>query len=232
MRRDDDWPLFCSIEIGKVRGWPLRATAGRRPIAEEAAPGQCEGVDPAALSAPARYGISVHELVINEDHYEKVLTRLVEGSQRFLWIATADIKDVHVEGPGRTFIPFLSVLADLVKGGVEVRLIHAKEPGPAFREDFDRFPALVASDNFERILCPRMHMKVFIADGRLAYVGSANLTGAGIGAKSPKRRNFEAGFLTDDAATIETLMHELDELYLGKHCVDCGRREHCPDPIV
>ena len=111
-------------------------------------------------------------------------------------------------------------------------MIHAKEPGPAFREDFDRFPILIESDRFERILCPRMHMKVFIVDGKCAYVGSANLTGAGIGAKSPRKRNFEAGVLTDEVPMIEQLMEELDRLYLGQHCTDCGRREHCPDPIV
>ena len=172
------------------------------------------------------------ELILNESHYAEVLERIAAQAQRFLWIATADIKDVHVEGPGHRYIPFLSVLADLIQDGVEVRLIHAKEPGPAFREDFDRFPALINSENFERILCPRMHMKVLIADARIAYVGSANLTGAGLGAKSPRKRNFEAGFLTEDQTAIEQLMEELDRLYLGEHCGDCGRREHCPDPIV
>jgi len=174
----------------------------------------------------------MHELILNEAHYARVVDQVMPQAKRFLWIATADIKDVHVEGPGSKFIPFLSVLADLVTEGVDVRLIHAKEPGPAFREDFDLFPVLIESDRFERILCPRMHMKVIIIDGRMAYIGSANLTGAGIGAKSPRRRNFEAGVLTDDPETIETLMDELDHLYLGKHCPDCGRREHCPDPIA
>ena len=125
-----------------------------------------------------------------------------------------------------------SYTAELVRAGVEVGLIHAKEPGPAFREDFDRFPALLESDHFERILCVRMHMKVIVIDGRLAYVGSANLTGAGLGAKSPKRRNFEAGILTDDEGIIAGLMGELDELYLGRHCDGCERREFCPDPIA
>lgn len=174
----------------------------------------------------------MHELILNEAHYARVLDRVVPSAKRFLWIATADIKDVHVEGARGKYVPFLSVLAGLVKDGVEIRLIHAKEPGPAFREDFDRFPILIESDRFERILCPRMHMKVFIVDGKTAYIGSANLTGAGIGAKSPRRRNFEAGILTDDQETVEQLMEELDRLYLGEHCTDCGRREHCPDPIV
>ncbi|MCP3915335.1 MAG: phosphatidylserine synthase [bacterium] len=174
----------------------------------------------------------MNELVLNEEHYEKVINGVLCQAQRFLWLVTADIKDLHVEGPGGRYIPLLSVLADLVDEGVEIRLVHAKEPGPAFREDFDRFPALIESERFERILCPRMHMKAVIADGRVAYIGSANLTGAGLGAKSPTRRNFEAGILTDEAETIETLMAELDKLYLGQHCGDCGRREHCPDPIA
>jgi len=174
----------------------------------------------------------MHELILNEEHYERVVQRVLLGAQRFLWIVTADVKDVHVEGPRGRYIPLLSELADLVQAGVEVRLIHAKEPGPAFREDFDRFPVLIESEHFERILCPRVHMKVVIADGRTAYVGSANLTGAGIGAKSPQRRNFEAGIIIDDSAVIAALMEELDQLYLGRRCADCGRREFCPDPIA
>lgn len=174
----------------------------------------------------------MYELILNEAHYERVIAGVIPEAQKFLWIATADIKDVHVAGPGKRYVPFLSVLAGLVGSGVDVRLIHAKEPGPRFRKDFDRFPELVENERFERILCPRMHMKVFIVDGRMAYIGSANLTGAGIGAKSPKRRNFEAGVLTDDRGMIRELMAELDELYLGNHCIGCGRRDVCPDPIV
>ncbi|MEZ5430208.1 MAG: phospholipase D-like domain-containing protein [Verrucomicrobiales bacterium] len=63
-------------------------------------------------------------------------------------------------------------------------MIHAKEPGPRFRKDFDQYPEFVESDLFEQVLCPRMHMKVMIIDGVVAMVGSANLTGAGMGAKA------------------------------------------------
>ena len=144
----------------------------------------------------------MHELILNRAHYERVLEEVLPSATRFLWLATADLKDLHVQGPGKRFVPLLSVLADLLEAGVAIRLFHAKEPGTAFRRDFDRFPLLQVSDRFERILCPRMHMKVVVVDGRLAYVGSANLTGAGIGAKSARKRNFEAGFLTDDKVAI------------------------------
>ena len=172
------------------------------------------------------------ELILNREHYTRVLSEVVPAARRFLWIATADLKDLHVAGAGKRFVPFVGVIAGLVKSGVEVRLMHAKEPGPRFREDFDKFPELVEGEGFERILCPRMHMKVIIVDGLVAYVGSANLTGAGIGSKAEARRNFEAGLLIDDGAQVAELMAFFDELYLGDHCVGCGRRDLCPDPIV
>ena len=172
------------------------------------------------------------ELVLNRDHYQRVLTELPAQASRFLWIATADLKDLHVAGPGKKFVPFVDVLAGLVRDGVEVRLMHAKEPGPRFRKDFDRHPELVAGESFERILCPRMHMKVLIADAKIAYAGSANLTGAGIGSKSETRRNFEAGFVTDETEHIAGMMQFFDSFYLGDFCGNCGRRDVCPDPIA
>ena len=175
--------------------------------------------------------MSQTRLVLNEATYQLVLKELVMEARRLLWIVTADIKDLYIED-GNDFVPFLKVLADKLREGVEIRLVHAKETGPTFREDFDRFPELVEAEGFERILCPRMHMKCVIADGRKAYVGSANLTGAGMGAKSPHRRNFEAGVVTEDRETIRELMTFLDAFYLGDHCVKCQRREVCPDPIA
>jgi phosphatidylserine/phosphatidylglycerophosphate/cardiolipin synthase-like enzyme len=175
--------------------------------------------------------MSQTRLVLNEATYQLVLKELVMEARRLLWIVTADIKDLYIED-GKEFVPFLKVLADKLREGVEIRLVHAKEPGPRFREDFDRFPELVEAEGFERILCPRMHMKCVIADGRRAYVGSANLTGAGMGAKSPHRRNFEAGVVTEERETIGELMTFLDAFYLGDHCVKCQRREVCPDPIA
>ena len=78
------------------------------------------------------------KLITDSAHYTEVLARVTKV-KRSLWIGTADIKDVYVL-QGKTEKPFLGVLADLLGKGVEVRLIHAKEPGPNFRADFDRYP--------------------------------------------------------------------------------------------
>ena len=73
--------------------------------------------------------------------------------------------------------------------------------------------------------------KLIIIDSAIAYVGSANLTGAGMGMKSSRRRNFEAGILTDDPEMVEAAIEQFDNVWMGKFCKDCGRRDYCADPI-
>lgn len=166
------------------------------------------------------------EFVTDRAIYERVIQEMVVQAEQFVWIATADVKDLHVKRGGR-MVPFLAVLSELVEQGIEVRLLHAKEPGPNFRADFDRFPSLI--HGLERMLCPRVHFKSVIVDGQRAYAGSANLTGAGMGAKSIHRRNFEGGILTDDPRMVEPIMDQFDQVWIGSHCEPCGRKAHCSD---
>jgi phosphatidylserine/phosphatidylglycerophosphate/cardiolipin synthase-like enzyme len=112
---------------------------------------------------------------------------------------------------------------------VEVRLIHAKEPGQNFREDFDKYPLL--AKGLERVLCPRVHFKLLIFDLETAYIGSANLTGAGIGMKGEHTRNFEAGILTAEPSLVESAVNQFDKVWMGKFCGKCGRKAYCGDRI-
>ena len=182
------------------------------------------------------YYRDVINFVSNREIYEQVIRDRVPHAKKRLWIATADIKDMYVDPPsrgatteGKFFVPFLKVLATLIGKGVEIRLIHAKEPGPNFREDFDRYPRLFTQ--MERVLCPRVHFKCVIVDGTFAWFGSANLTGAGMGAKSDRKRNFENGIVTDDPALITPLEDQFDAVWRGDFCKDCGRKDFCGDPI-
>ncbi len=166
------------------------------------------------------------EFITNKEIYTRVIREKVPAAASFLWIATADIKDLYVS-KGRAMVPFLEILSDLAARGVQVRLIHAKEPGPIFREEFDRYPNLI--DGIERILCPRVHFKMVIIDGVCAYTGSANLTGAGMGAKGINKRNFENGILTTDPLLIQHIMDQFDGVWIGTWCGDCLRKEYCGD---
>ena len=78
------------------------------------------------------------EVVTDRRIYERVIQETVAQAESFVWIATADIKDLHVDR-GKRMVPFLSALSDLIDDGVVVRIIHAKEPGPAFRNGHCRW---------------------------------------------------------------------------------------------
>lgn len=167
------------------------------------------------------------QYIADKDHYTEVLSRC-EKVKQDLWIGTADLKDLYV-GSGKNVVPFLSVLDKLLRRGVEVRLLHAKEPGENFRADFDKYPGLWSK--LERKLCPRVHFKIMIFDCSVAYVGSANLTGSGIGMKGEGNRNFEAGILTDEPSLVDAAADHLDSVWRGTHCANCKRKDFCGDRI-
>ena len=166
------------------------------------------------------------EIITDREIYEKVICERIPRTKKYIWLATSDLKDLYVDKCNR-MVPFLEILSDLAGKDVEIRLLHAKEPGPAFRRDFDRYPNLL--HGLERILCPRVHFKSVVIDGEFAYTGSANLTGAGMGAKSKDKRNFETGIITTDNELIDKLMEWFDAIWMGKCCKGCRRKEFCAD---
>lgn len=165
--------------------------------------------------------------IINEELYNQVVGAVSKATS-WVWIGTSDMKDLHVEHKGSVH-SFLAVLDSLAIKKVAIRILHAKEPGVNFRRSFDRYPLLWKS--MERQLCPRVHFKHVIIDGKFAYTGSANLTGAGLGMKGVNTRNFEAGIITTDPSIVEDIMSQFDEVWMGKFCKACRRREYCGDPI-
>jgi len=165
-------------------------------------------------------------LVLNDDHLGDVLREALGRCRHRLLIATANVKDVHLPAAGRA-VSVLDAFDELARHRVEVRLLHSGVPsGPLLAALKDHVPATLAMRR-----CPRVHVKAVIADGRWMYLGSANLTGAGLGAKSPRRRNFEAGVWTDEIALIDPVADMLDEVWTGLCCRNCGRKAHCPVPL-
>lgn len=168
------------------------------------------------------------KIITDREIYSEVIQHAVPNAEQFVWIGTSDIKDMYVH-KGKRMVPFLQILSDLLDRNVMIRLIHAKEPGPAFRADFDRYPNL--AKGLERLLCPRTHFKCVIVDGTFAYTGSANVTGAGMGAKSEYKRNFETGIATTNPDFVEAVLDQFDAVWRGGHCRSCKRKEYCADVI-
>jgi len=172
-------------------------------------------------------------------HYEAVV-EAVMGARRSVWIATANLKELMVEdaravpGRARTARPrYRSILdrfAELAAQGVELRILHAAPPSRAFRAAFDRHARLYRG-GLELRLCPRLHFKAVVVDGALLYLGSANWTGAGLGAKGAGRRNFELGLITRDDALLDRVQHLFDRVWRGAECAACQLRDICPGPL-
>ncbi len=169
--------------------------------------------------------------LFDREIYEQFTAGVLGSAQDFLWIATANIKSAGMVY-GRKFMSFADVTAILVSKGVGVRIIHAELPSAPFRERYEQLDVNGAlSAGVEFLHCIRMHSKIFIVDGRVALVGSPNLTGAGIGAKSKNRRNFEVAFLFEGPQETEVFMDYFDYVWMGGHCPQCDRRKLCPAPV-
>lgn len=170
------------------------------------------------------------ELLVGRELYERVVRQRLEGARESIWIATANVKDMHLEREDGRFVSILDVFSELAGRGLELRLLHADLPSRPFRARFDRKRRLVAG-GLELKICPRVHLKAVLVDGAWLYLGSANLTGAGLGAKADSRRNFEVGFGTEDFETIDRVSALFESIWSGAECRTCALFRDCPDPI-
>ncbi|HJL17848.1 MAG TPA: phospholipase D family protein [Sandaracinaceae bacterium LLY-WYZ-13_1] len=176
-------------------------------------------------------------LIADRGHYDTVVRAVLEAKVS-VWIATANLKGLWVEAdgvwPGRRgrarYRSVLEAFDELAARGVELRILHAGFPSRKFRDEYDRHPRLVRG-GLELRQCPRLHLKAVIVDGRRLYLGSANWTGAGLGAKGASRRNFELGIWTGDEALLDEVQGWFEHLWRGGECAGCGRRDVCDAPI-
>jgi phosphatidylserine/phosphatidylglycerophosphate/cardiolipin synthase-like enzyme len=181
------------------------------------------------------------ELIGGRGHYERVIAAVL-GAKVSVWIATANVKELMIEDgravPGRrrslartSYVSVLARLDELAARGVELRLLHAELPSRPFRAELQRHPRLLAGGLALR-RCPRVHLKAVIVDGELLYLGSANWTGAGLGAKGSGRRNFELGVVTDDGPLLDQIQALYDRIWAGGECSGCKLRDECPGPLA
>lgn len=169
------------------------------------------------------------QLLFGEELYREVILRRIAQARESVWMSTANLKAMYVERDGN-FQPILNLFSELASRGVELRILHAELPSRPFRQAFDRKSRLVRGGLSLKI-CPRVHFKCVLVDGAWVYLGSANLTGAGLGAKHSQKRNFEVGFVTEDFDVIDRTTAFFQAIWSGAECGSCRLRALCPDPL-
>jgi phosphatidylserine/phosphatidylglycerophosphate/cardiolipin synthase-like enzyme len=179
----------------------------------------------------ARFDTAVRgdcSLVVDTDHFRAIVLDGICRAKVSIDILTADFKAMLVpDGLSGRARSIIDVFRSLAQKGVEVRLLHAGVPSsPALAELKAKLPNRLTIRR-----CPRLHSKAVIVDAKTLYVGSANLTGAGLGAKSDGRRNFEMGIWTESPAMIDAVMEQFNALWEGVRCESCKRRDICPVPL-
>ena len=162
------------------------------------------------------------ELIRGPEHLQRVIREGVLAAKVSLDIATADLKAVMVPDNHGQTRSLVHLLRQRAERGVEVRVLHSGVPsGPARQELRGRLPQTLRIRR-----CPRVHTKVVIVDSRAMYLGSANLTGAGLGAKAADKRNFELGVWTESPDLIDGAAAEFNG-DLGRPVVRNLRQTGC-----
>src|SRR5690242_3995960 len=167
-------------------------------------------------------------LVMDGEHFHRIVREGMLGARVSLDIATADFKAMLVPEAGtRRARSIVEVMRRLASRGVEIRLLHAATPSSAALCELKK--SLPSNLTIRR--CPRLHFKTVVIDNRRMYLGSANLTGAGLGAKADGKRNFELGVWTESPAMIDAVQDHFNRLWEGRECVACRRKDVCPVPL-
>src|SRR5450432_936154 len=210
---------------------------GRRCLAPRSRLGYAGAVPQSPRGLDNSRRVASVELVTDLEHYEKIMLRALSEARVSIWIATANVKDIRLEAPigtrARARGQYLSVterLTELVQRNVSVRILHGASPSRPFRESLAGSPALVPP-RFEMRHCPRVHLKMIAVDGAYLYLGSANFTGAGLGARGEGRRNFELGIATDDDVLLDATQARFERIWRGAECGSCRLRAVCPGPL-
>jgi len=191
---------------------------------------------------PLRLPVKVHNspgipargeatLVVDGAHFQKIVREGILRAAVSIDILTADFKAMLVPDASlasrRRAPSIVEIFRERARRGVEIRLLHAGVPSSAaLRELKGHIPRGLAIRR-----CPRLHAKAVVIDCRQMYLGSANLTGAGLGAKSDGKRNFEMGVWTESPALIDAVLEQFNALWEGRRCTTCRRKDVCPVPL-
>ena len=171
-------------------------------------------------------------LIVNNNHYEEVIQRICLAKSS-IKILTGDFKRFRLKPSveqGDNYndgTPFIKSLIEKAEKGVTVQILCSR-PSKYFAEELDNYyHEMESTDNFEYVYCIRNHAKIIIVDDELAYVGSANVTPAGLGQGTISPGNFEAGILTNNPELVSSVIDFFAMVWDANSCTGCHRADQC-----
>lgn len=166
-------------------------------------------------------------LISDREHYEFLIGN-IRKAKRSVLLSTANVKRFSI---GETEAKassesFLDILDSLANSGVDIRII-CSSPSRGFLEEMEGHEDLMNNPHFTFKTCRRCHMKMVIIDSEIIYIGSANITAAGMGPRIDTRRNFEAGMISSDNNLVEQGIDIFEEGWSKKRCSSCYYKDEC-----
>lgn len=169
--------------------------------------------------------------LITESHYEEVIERIC-AAKSSIRIMTGDFKRFKLKPTakqGKNYndgTPFIKHLIEKAGKGIAVQIICSR-PSKSFKEEYDALYEKIKPKNFRIYFCERNHSKVVIVDNKVAYVGSANVTPAGLAQGIMSPGNFEVGILTENHQFISQLNTLFSKIMNGDYCYNYHLANKC-----
>ena len=171
-------------------------------------------------------------LIINHLHYQEVLQRICTAKSS-IKIMTANFKRFNLkptDNQGDKYFsgtPFIKYLMAKAVQGVSVQIICSM-PSTTFSDEWkEYYRQMMKPGLFDYMYCERNHAKIFIIDDKFAYVGSANVTPAGLGQGIFTPGNIEAGILTENPEIVSSVKDLFSMIWERKFCNNCHRTKEC-----
>lgn len=169
--------------------------------------------------------------LITESHYKEVIERIC-AAKSSIKIMTGDFKRFKLKPTkkqGKNYndgTPFIKHLMEKTEKGISVQIICSR-PSKSFKEEYDALYEKIQPKNFRIYFCERNHSKVVIVDNKVAYVGSANITPAGLAQGIMSPGNFEVGIITENHQFISQLNNLFSKIMNGDYCYGCHLANKC-----
>jgi excisionase family DNA binding protein len=224
---------YFGIQINKPAEVEEKPAPRVMPRAARVQPRYVEVVTKPAPSKKHTTLVGTH-LITNENHYQEVIERIC-AAKSSVRIMTANFKRFKLKPTDKQGdkyndgTPFIKYLMAKAVQGVSVQIICSR-PSPSFTEEWkEYYQQMGKPDIFDYKFCERNHAKVVIIDDKLAYLGSANITPAGLGQGIFTPGNFEAGILTEEPALVLSIKELFTKVWDGDYCEGCHRTDKCEE---